>query len=192
MKDSGILILTLFVAITALLLGYGIGVNVTQNRETAIIFTGPNRIQWEVLLTGIIALAAGYLAYLGATKPDKERKKQLASLYLVKAEPLLIFFLSLTNPDNIHSLKLVNSLEEDGETDKEHPLLLFASILLDKLPDLPEEIVSGHLYSKYLGVTSVLKRLQITKDTLTISNKATVAETRSAIEEFLSELRKLT
>ncbi|QPO10166.1 hypothetical protein IT893_10160 [Thalassospira sp. A40-3] len=100
MKDKGILLLTTFVALTAGCIGYGLGDGLVRYENITKALVGSDRLQWEVMLTGLAAIAGGYLAYHGATEPDKLARKQLATNHLIEFEKSISRLRIFENPDS--------------------------------------------------------------------------------------------
>jgi hypothetical protein len=69
MKDTGILILTTYVSLTSFLIGYGFRVSFEHDGSS---------LQWEVLLTGLTAILAGYLAIHAASMSLKHKESKEA------------------------------------------------------------------------------------------------------------------
>ncbi|MBL4840810.1 MAG: hypothetical protein JKY47_08250 [Thalassospira sp.] len=66
--------MTSFVALVAGCIGYGLGDGLARYDNVTNALVGPDRLQWEVMLTGLAAIVAGYMA-IYATSTSQRRKE---------------------------------------------------------------------------------------------------------------------
>ncbi|WP_336232584.1 hypothetical protein [Thalassospira sp. CH_XMU1458] len=78
MRDSGILLLTSFVALVAGCIGYGLGDGLARYENVTSALVGPDRLQWEVMLTGLAAIIAGYMAIYAASTSQRRKETKEA------------------------------------------------------------------------------------------------------------------
>lgn len=146
MKDNGILLLTVFVALVAGLFGFGLGDGMLRFGSVLQAFEGPARIQWEVLLTGVAAIGGGWMAYRGATEPHRRAQAQILTSYLIKLEEEMFTpFNGLRSGLPIIKERLWSMSAEELDYEFRDSV----QRIIQYLPEPPEEIVDPEMRNKF-------------------------------------------
>lgn len=151
MKDSGILLLTCFVALIAGCIGYGLGDGLARYESAAQLFAGDNRLQWEVLLTGLAAIAGGYMAYFGAIRPHEENRKAKIFKLTYDTKQAVARFMFFTD-ENDAMWKIIRDAANNGDGEMIKGYIAVFSDTENDLPVIPEMIASKDLLEKRQNV----------------------------------------
>ena len=127
-------------------------------------FTSSERLQWEVLATGIAAIAGGLLAYLGATKPHERTTKQILIAYrlkVIEATNVVYFY---KDPD-AHSLEYLEAMVKESDTENYETMRAemiqdAAAKLLNELEMPPPEIINNELNKLVLHLRVCAKAMK--------------------------------
>ena len=142
MKDRGMMLLTSFVALVAGCIGYGIGDSLARYENVTHALVGSDRLQWEVMLTGLTALLGGVLAYLGSTARLRHtRKIATEDLRNLTNETLLpVRFMIRIDHGNREAIADAIISKSEGGPILVNMLISRIQETLDKLPEIAIEI----------------------------------------------------
>lgn len=157
MKDSGIWLLTSFVALIAGSIGYGLGDGLARYENITRALVGPDRLQWEVMLTGLTAIGGGYLAYRGAVKPYKDQRQSDAIAFKHRTEEAMAHFKFWTIDKSLWGIICAQSSDDDDIEKFEDMIIDMANTTLNDLPDIPNSLTTQELIAKRDRFVSALR-----------------------------------